>query len=596
MRGPRAGEATCRRPRPREEWIPIPVPAIIDEATHQAALAQLARNSVLNFRRNTRNSYLLRCLLVCRTCGLAMHGPTTRDKQGNLIQGYYRCHGKDPAARDREHRCPQSRVKVEELDAAVWAHICRLLDDPATLLAQFEALARTDAADAPGGPAGEDKAEAQLRRLDREGKRLLDAYQAEAIELAELRERQREIEGRRQVLIAQRDQQAQLREERRTARQVWGDLTAFCARIRSRLGEATAAERQQILQLLVERVIVGEDALEIRHVIPLRRLKPEPATPVPAGGGEDRAPARSSEEPPGAPEPRLRSDGVRPADLSSRHPVGGRPAVAGRDPRGPRAEQLLDHLPPAGERQVEDAEGGGHADPQPAQRARRLPAGLVQVGVVARQRLTQPRHHRSQHPAGLGLEGADLPDAQRHAEQVLEEPLGLGLAQVSHPGQGDRGGLPPGAVAVGRDLVGHPSDRGVAVGTGERGEAVFGDLRSDLGQFPDRVAAGRLVRPAERDAADAAEAWLVLDDAVGSPRRPHGPGVAGLAARLAARGGAGRGGLGVGEVGGGRLVGVGGVGLPSGLQLGDAGLQLLDPGPLEFEGGGQGVADVLRDA
>jgi site-specific DNA recombinase len=132
MRGPRAGEATRRRPRPREEWIPMPVPAIIDESTHQGALAQVARNSVLNFRRSTRNSYLL----VCRTCGLAMHGTTTRDKQGNLIQGYYRCHGKDPAARDRGHRCPQSRVEVEELDAAVWAHVCQLLNDPVPLPGQ----------------------------------------------------------------------------------------------------------------------------------------------------------------------------------------------------------------------------------------------------------------------------------------------------------------------------------------------------------------------------------------------------------------------------------------------------------------------------
>ena len=35
--GPRAGTATCRRPRPREEWIPIRVPALIDESTHQSA-------------------------------------------------------------------------------------------------------------------------------------------------------------------------------------------------------------------------------------------------------------------------------------------------------------------------------------------------------------------------------------------------------------------------------------------------------------------------------------------------------------------------------------------------------------------------------
>ena len=75
--GPRAGLPTCRKPRPREEWIPIPVPAIIDELTHQHASEQLARNSVLSFRNNTRNDYLLRCLLTCRTCGLAMFGITT---------------------------------------------------------------------------------------------------------------------------------------------------------------------------------------------------------------------------------------------------------------------------------------------------------------------------------------------------------------------------------------------------------------------------------------------------------------------------------------------------------------------------------------
>ena len=39
--------------------------------------AQLARNSALSFRNNTRNDYLLRCLLTCRTCGLAMFGVTT---------------------------------------------------------------------------------------------------------------------------------------------------------------------------------------------------------------------------------------------------------------------------------------------------------------------------------------------------------------------------------------------------------------------------------------------------------------------------------------------------------------------------------------
>src|SRR6185437_16236468 len=133
-------------------------------------------------------------------------------------------------------------------------------------------------APAPRGraDAGSQKCEALLRRLDREEQRLIDAYQAEAIDLDELKRRREQIQGRRVVLTGQRDQEQRLRRERQTAKEVWADLTAFCRRVRSRLDEATLAERQRILQLLIDRVIVGPDSLEIRHVIPLGRLKAEP--------------------------------------------------------------------------------------------------------------------------------------------------------------------------------------------------------------------------------------------------------------------------------------------------------------------------------
>jgi hypothetical protein len=47
------------------------VPAIIDPATHERAVAQLARNGALG-RRNSRHFYLLRCLLSCGRCGRSM--------------------------------------------------------------------------------------------------------------------------------------------------------------------------------------------------------------------------------------------------------------------------------------------------------------------------------------------------------------------------------------------------------------------------------------------------------------------------------------------------------------------------------------------
>ena len=145
---------------------------------------------------------------------------------------------------------------------------------------------------------------------------MLDAYQAEIIELEELKERRREIAVRRQALTVQREQQARLWSERQAAREVWTDLKAFCERIRGRLDESTLAEKQQLLQLLIERVIVGEDTLEIRHVIPLRQEKLEAAVPAsPDDPSEGSVPTGSRPE---TGDERLRSDGVAQALLMAR--------------------------------------------------------------------------------------------------------------------------------------------------------------------------------------------------------------------------------------------------------------------------------------
>jgi hypothetical protein len=107
------------------------------------------------------------------------------------------------------------------------------------------------------------------------------------------------VARRRQAVEEEREQQARLRRERAQAQTVLTDLTAFCARVRGRLADATFEDRQAILQLLIERVIVHDDRLEVRHVIPLRSA-PEGAAPH------------------GDPPARLRSDGVDLAALPAR--------------------------------------------------------------------------------------------------------------------------------------------------------------------------------------------------------------------------------------------------------------------------------------
>lgn len=421
--GPRAGTATCRKARPREEWIAIQVPAIIAESTYQDAKSQLALNSALSFRNNKRNDYLLRCLLTCRGCGLAMFGITTYGKPGQAVHRYYKCHGKDTVARDRECRCTQTPAKVEELDAAVWGHVKALLEDPATLAARFEELARLSESKDESRAAVQ-RWEAQLQRLVREEQRLVDAYQAEAIELSELKARREQIQGRRQVLVTQRDQEQKQQSERRAAKAVWSDLEAFCRRVRSRLDEASLAERQRILQLLIERVIVGEDSLEIRHVIPLGRAGGERSGPGPEytpgpGDGDGRGP---EEEPVPRPFCRLRSDGVSPAELATSDPTVTPQSIADHHFARGCPQDLPGNCGATRRSDGEERRCFCDGDPQPHLGPALLPRGFINV---ARGRCLDMFpdlvDRRLQLDGALSLQPGDHPDRDRQPQQIRDQ-------------------------------------------------------------------------------------------------------------------------------------------------------------------------------
>jgi site-specific DNA recombinase len=295
--GSRTPEATCRQLKPREQWIAIRVPALVDADTWDRAQAQLARNAALSFRNNSKYNYLLRCLLTCGHCGLAMFGRTYAATSIQSQRTFYMCHGKDCIMTARPTACPSRNVKAEEIEAAVWQHVRGLLADPQRLFAQFDRLSVAAQAGNTRERAEDQQARTRLDRLARADKRLLDAYEAGTISLKELSERRQRVAAERDSLERQQRERQQLREHRLQADAVRTDLRAFCSRICTRLDKATFADKQAILQLVIERIIVGNGTLEIHHVIPLHS--------GPSGGG---GPAGSG--------PQLRSDRVRTATLN----------------------------------------------------------------------------------------------------------------------------------------------------------------------------------------------------------------------------------------------------------------------------------------
>src|SRR5262245_14410344 len=253
--------------RPPEQWILVAtIPAVVSPEVFAQVQAKLAHNQGFARRHNTAHHYLLRALVSCGRCGLACTGRTVHPGPGQ--RSYYLCAGKaQPISSGRPHRCPALFIPVEQLDALVWADLCAVLTQPESLT---QALAR-----AQGGhwlPQELQARRVQLRQgqqhLDRQLDRLTEAYLSAVIPLAEYQQRRRALEAHQAAL----EQQAEQLEHQATHHQELAgwvtSVKAFCLRVQAGLAQATFEQRRQLVELLIDRVVVTDEVVEIRYVIP----------------------------------------------------------------------------------------------------------------------------------------------------------------------------------------------------------------------------------------------------------------------------------------------------------------------------------------
>jgi site-specific DNA recombinase len=264
------GPGQSHAPRPEEDWIEVPVPQIVSEETFAQVQAKLDANQQAAAR-NTRHEYLLRALVSCGACRLSCVV-----RQTAAGYRYYLCRGRTDALRAAQgQRCSARYIPAEQLDELVWADLCALLTDPSQVA---HALAR-----ARGGawlPQELQARQAAIRQalgqLERQLQRLLDAYLAEVIGLAELERKRQELDRRHATLLAQQRQLAAVAEQRLELRAVADGIEAFCQTIRAGLATATFAQRRLLVELLIDRVVVTDGEVEIRYVLPTSPDGPHP--------------------------------------------------------------------------------------------------------------------------------------------------------------------------------------------------------------------------------------------------------------------------------------------------------------------------------
>ena len=131
---------TRYRDRPREEWITIPVPTIIDQDTFQRSQQVSRENPKWSPRGIEPGHWLLRGLIECGHCHVGCNCHKMRGRNG-AFHRYYYCRNHDILRAGGEHlRCPERNIRADELDAYAFAQVRRALLEPAQLIAGEHAV------------------------------------------------------------------------------------------------------------------------------------------------------------------------------------------------------------------------------------------------------------------------------------------------------------------------------------------------------------------------------------------------------------------------------------------------------------------------
>ena len=239
---------TSREIRPKEEWIPIKVPAIIDRETWEQAQKRLKKNAQTS-PRNTRHPYLLRGKLVCGLCNLPFYGTPSRSKL------FYYCsnrHHNSPLPKT----CPAKPVDASILDCTVWESLTKILSHPDILVTG-------------------------LKRVQKAEQRAAELYTYdEAMTLQSYKQQVERIRAERERLKEEKEDIERQMKRVVNLKKIETQIRFLCNDIIPRLETLSFDEKRKIVDLLVDRVVVTGDKVLIEGNIPLNNPPIHPSNNV----------------------------------------------------------------------------------------------------------------------------------------------------------------------------------------------------------------------------------------------------------------------------------------------------------------------------
>jgi len=245
----------------RDEWIHIPVPAIVTAALFDGVQEQLEQNRKRNRQSRRGARYLLQGLLVCKACGYAYYGKPVSLSSGKGKRrdyAYYRCIGSDAYRFGGQRLCHNKQVRTDLLGEAVWQDVCSLLREPERITQEHQRrLTR------PSNDSSLDQLKALVQKVKRGIARLIDAYQDGLIERTEFEPRLRYSKERLSHLDEQIATLSQEHKRVRDIQLVICQVETFAKMVEGSLEQADFQTKRDVIRMLVKHIEIGEQDVKV---------------------------------------------------------------------------------------------------------------------------------------------------------------------------------------------------------------------------------------------------------------------------------------------------------------------------------------------
>jgi site-specific DNA recombinase len=241
---------------PVDEWISIPVPALVTSELFAAVQEQLGENRVRARERRSGATNLLQGLIGCKCCGYAYYGTSVQNRQ-NRTYVYYRCVGTDAYRFGGKRVCFNRTVRCDVLDDAVWTQVCELLQHPERLQAEYERRLKKKTTDEPV------KLDAERKSIQSKIARMIDSFADGLISKIEFEPR---IKRAKSQLSKVDDQVRRLAEENQNSQQLQLlilRIDEFTAKLKGRLEKIDWNTKRQIIRSLVRRIDIAPDEVNV---------------------------------------------------------------------------------------------------------------------------------------------------------------------------------------------------------------------------------------------------------------------------------------------------------------------------------------------